>query len=159
MGHAHNNLSTIICDLVESYISEWDNQVLTTGEIYKCNSAYDINNGLCGNFAEDLIKLLGGENNSQFILSDDMFLNNFYSEATELWGKEDLIKTKDGAAWSKKMLTVYSIPPVDDIRLVEYLPQHIWVFIDNKHYDAENPNGVNSPWELLIFKKYFKSLN
>ena len=54
------------------------------------------------------------------------------------------------------MLTVYSIPPVDDIRLVEYLPQHIWVFIDNKHYDAENPNGVNSPWELLIFKKYFK---
>ena len=87
-----------------------------------------------------------------------MFLCVFYEDAVDLWGEEDLIKTISGAAWSKQMLSLYSTPPVEDIRLLEYLPQHTWVCKNSKFYDAENPEGVNSPWELLIFKNYFKSL-
>ena len=154
MAEGNSNISLIIQDLVKKFVNEWNKQPLTDGKTMRCENAYDINNGLCVNFAEDIINLLGGENNQQFILSNDMFLCDSYKEAVSLWGKKDLIKTKEGAAWSKKMLTLYSIPLVNDIRSIAYLLQHTWVCINLKHYDAENPNGVHSPWELLIFKKF-----
>lgn len=156
MTNSNYRIPEIINNLVKKYIIENNGHLLTSGEIQKCQNAYDINDGLCADFAEDLINLLGGENDEQCVLSQDMFLADFYEEAVELWGEEDLIKTENGAAWSKKMLSLYSIPPVADIRLTEYLPAHVWIYVNSKHYDAENPNGVANPWELLIFKKYFE---
>lgn len=153
MVEADVDLPETIKGLVKKYISKYDKQPLTGGKILKCESAYDINNGLCDNFAEELISLLGGENEQQFILSSDMFLSDFYDEAVGIWGKKNIVKTKNGCAWSKKMLSLYSIPIVEDIKLVEYLPSHVWVCINFKHYDSENPKGSNTPWELLIFKK------
>jgi hypothetical protein len=146
-------------DLVQEYIREWNGMVLHGGKIFKCANAYDINNGLCDNFAEDLMDKLGGENNEQFILSNDMFLCDFYEDAIGLWGKKDLIRTKNGSAWSKKMLSLYSPPSVNCIESFEYLPSHVWVCINSMHYDAESPKGVKTPWELMIFRKWITKYN
>lgn len=31
-------------------------------------------------------------------------------------------------------------------------PDHIWIYYNGKHYDAESPEGVENPWDLPIFK-------
>jgi len=81
MEKVKHTLEDFIQSLVIEYISEWNNKKLSNGRIYKCESAFDINNGLCDNFAESLISLLGGEKSGQFILSNDMFLCDFFEEA------------------------------------------------------------------------------
>lgn len=153
-----DNIPSIIRSLVRNYVDEFNNLPLSGGGNCKCRNAYDIDNGLCNEFAEDLVKMLGGENDKQFILTSDMFLCDSYEDAVELWGRQDLIQTNSGGAWSRRMLSLYSTPSIKDIGLVEDLPQHAWVFANLKHYDAENPNGVENPWKLLIFKKFFQSL-
>ena len=158
MGKVDNNIPSIIQGLVKKYVDEFNNLPLSSGGNYKCKNAYDIDNGLCIEFAEDFVKLLGGENDKQFILTSDMFLCDFYEDAVELWGKQDLIKTNSGGAWSRRMLSLYSTPRIKEIVLVEDLPQHAWVFVNSKHYDAESPSGVENPWDLMIFKKFFESL-
>lgn len=158
MGELDNNIPSIIQGLVKKYVEEFNNQPLFGGGICKCRNAYDIDNGFCNEFAEDFVKLLGGENDKQFILTSDMFLCDSYEDAVELWGKQDLIETNSGGAWSRRMLLLYSTPYIKNIGLVEDLPQHAWVFVNSKHYDAERPNGVKSPWKLLIFRNFFKRL-
>lgn len=158
MGEVDNNIPSIIRGLVKKYVDELNNLPLSGGGNCKCRNAYDIDNGFCNEFAEDLVRLLGGENDKQFILTSDMFLCDSYKDAVELWGKHDLIETNNGAAWSKRMLSLYSTPPIKDKGIVEDLPQHAWVCVNSKHYDAESPSGVENPWKLLIFRNFLRSL-
>lgn len=147
-------ITEVINRQVEEFIKEFDGEPLLGGGVLKCSSAWDINNGLCDDFADKLeIKFPDG-----YVLSSDMFVNY---EAVELWGKKDVIQTKskNGGGWSKKMIKMYGKPPVKDIKLVEDLPNHSWFFYEDKHYDAECPDGVDTPWELPIFKRLFIHLN
>jgi len=141
----------VIRRLVKKIIKENDKKPC------KCESAYDINNGLCCEFAEELINILfGEETDDHYILSTDMFVQDSYEDLVDLWGADDLLRTEGGGAWSKKMLSIHTTPPVKDIRKIEYLNHHEWVCIDKKYYDAECPEGVNTPWDLPIFQKFFK---
>jgi hypothetical protein len=147
------NISSIINDLVAEYIKTNHGRQLHGGTVAQCASPYDINNGYCVEFAEDLIERLGGENDNQFILSSDMFCNY---DAIGIWPVEDVIETNHESGWSKRMLQMYGQPPIDyDIRLIDDLPHHQWCCIHGKHYDAECPEGVATPWKLTIFKKFF----
>ena len=158
MDEIDNNIPTIIRGLVKKYVEKFNNQPLFGGGICKCRNAYDIDNGFCNEFAEDLVRLLGGENDNRSILSSDMFLCDSYEDAVYHWGRDDLFETNNGATWSKRMLLLYSTPAIEDIGIVDDLPQHTWVCVNSKHYDAESPKGVENPWKLLIFKKFFKRL-
>jgi hypothetical protein len=147
------NITQIIKDLTNEYIRDKDGVVLHNGNRLACASAYDIDNGLCVEFSEDLMERLGGENGNQFILSTDMFCNY---DALQIWEPKDVIETFNGSGWSKRMLKMYGEPKIDyDLRQIDDLPHHQWSCINHKHYDAENPEGTNSPWELLFFKKFF----
>ena len=53
---------------------------------------------------------------------------------------------------SENMLDEYGYP---NIELMDSKPpKHIWIYYNGKHYDAQEPNGVNNPWDLPIFDEY-----
>jgi len=119
-------------------------------------TAWDINNGLCADFAADLISKLGGYNDSIFELSGDMFFNFRDVEfAKENWG---LITETEYGVWSDKMLDLYGCPPINIHNLKDELA-HVWVFCDGKHYDAETPEGVTNWFQLPFFQRYWNILN
>lgn len=72
---------------------------------------YQINNGLCEEFALGLVSKVAG--------AEDVCTENFVD-----FGE---------------------------------LPGHMWVIYEDKHYDAECPEGVTDFKELPIFKKYLAS--
>lgn len=122
---------------------------------YGC-SVWDINNGYCGDFADDVIQEFGGESDSLYILSDDMFFNFREPEfAIENW--DGIIETPFGV-WSKKMLDLYGYPPVD-INKIDDEISHNWIYYNGKHYDAETPNGVDNWFELPIMINFFNQYN
>lgn len=88
---------------------------------HKC-SLFDINNGLCDDFAEELVKRTGG--------------------AIVGMGHSNLIR-KTIKQTEHGPTTFWSEPD---------LPGHVWVFWKGKHYDAENPMGVKNWKDLKIFK-------
>ena len=50
------------------------------------------------------------------------------------------------------MLDEYGYP--DENLMNSDPPRHIWIYYNNKHYDAETHNGVNNPWNLPIFEEW-----
>lgn len=139
------NITNYIKRLSQKYIN---------GGISNCNSIYDINNGLCQEFAEDLEnKFING-----YPLDSEQFFNYDYDEAVKNWGVNEVIKTYSDGGWSEKMLKMYGTPPIKDIKIINDLPAHTWFYYEGKHYDAENPEGVNSPWKLTIMIKFFNTL-
>lgn len=139
-----SKVSDIVKSLIENYKSEFDIQ-----------SPYDINNGLCVEFSEELIELLGGENDKQFILSTDMFQTFDVDMAREFWTGGLIISDDGSHAWSKKLLDLYGWPKgynTKNISSITMIADHQWVYKDGKHYDAESPNGVKNWFELQIFK-------
>lgn len=149
-----NNITEYIKWLTQKYIKDYDNQPLYGGGFQKCSSAYDINNGLCVEFSEELAtKFPNG-----FVLEDAMFFQDDYKETLEIWGVGNVIKTYNGGGWNKEMLKLYGLPPVKDIKAIDNIPAHAWFYYEGKHYDAEAPEGVNTPWELPIMVKFFKTL-
>jgi hypothetical protein len=113
------------------------------------NSYYDINNGLCTEFAEDVINLLGGETD-------------------ELYGITNCNFTKDSNShiynWDERLLEDYwnISPPLDlswdDLRNI-YFGDHYWIVYNKRHYDAECPEGVDNFFNLPIFKRTILKYN
>ena len=88
---------------------------------HKC-SLFDINNGYCGDFADELVEKTGG-----------LVIGVGHSSLL----KRTTVKTEYGPS------TMYSEPD---------MPGHVWIFWKGKHYDAENPQGVKNWKDLKIFK-------
>ena len=63
-----------------------------------------------------------------------------------------MIITYGDVEWSKNMLDEYGYPSEE--LMDEEPPSHIWIYYNGKHYDAEEPNGVENPWDLPIFSNY-----
>ncbi len=140
-GITSDDISSIIKQLVKDFKEE-----------FNC-SLYDINNGLCIEFSEELINRLGGykKDDSIFEMGSDMFFDN-NEEASEFWDGE-LIKTKFGV-WSKDMLDKYGYP--SSLNKIEYIPHHQWIFYKGKLYDADCPKGVKKWIDLPIYKKFLR---
>jgi len=117
---------------------------------YNC-SVWDINNGYCVEFTDDVINRMGGYNDNLYELSSDMFFSMFPKDVEYLW--KDVIKTSTGI-WSVKMLDLYGYPPIDLNHFT--FGNHSWIFFDGKHYDAECVGGVSKWYELPLFQKEIK---
>lgn len=107
-------------------------------------SYYQINNGLCEDFAEELLRRL----ESEFGKSDTLFtvaIENFY-------------KSDHDTDWDDKLLeTHWSIRPPDSLSWDALnklnFGSHIWLTFEKRHYDAECPEGVNNFLDLPIFRR------
>lgn len=137
----HNSLiSNIITTTAKEYMKE-----------NSC-SLWDINNGMCDSFAQDVIDKMGGYSDDLFELGGDNFFNFRDPDfAKEHWG--NIIETPFGV-WSKDMLKRYGVPPIDITKLNDEI-NHVWIYYKGKHYDAELPNGSIYWWDLPLIKKLF----
>lgn len=110
-------------------------------------SYYAINNGLCAEFADDVIELLGG-----------------YSDHLCEYGPENFMMGIDGDpfenhVWDWALLSKHwgISPPVglnrEEMDCIAF-GGHIWISDGNLHYDAECPDGVASFFDLPLFRRY-----
>lgn len=129
-------ISPLVYKLIEEF----------TRENY-CTSK-EINSGLCEDFAMALIEEMGGYKNNLFELTSDMFYSDFPEDVNDWSG---IIRTIDGAVWSKDMLSLYGYPDRDVIKL--HIGHHVWVYYNGLHYDSEAPRGVKTPWNLPFFQR------
>ena len=128
-----NTISKIIRKLGKQYREE-----------NKC-TLWQINNGQCQNFAEDILAALGGYGPETYELVTDNFFN---------------IRGEDGAGAAfkdesgKYMFLNYGRLP-DDINPDDFfgMGDHEWIYHAGKHYDAETPNGVENFLDLPIFQR------
>jgi hypothetical protein len=128
---------------------------LTSNEYQEENqcSLWDINNGLCEDFAQAVIEKMGGYNDNLYEISGDMFFASREPEfAKENWG--NIIETEYGV-WSVDLLKHWGYPPNVDLNLVNDELNHTWIYFNGKHYDAEAPNGVDKWYDLPLNKKFF----
>jgi|ERR1035437_654688 hypothetical protein len=133
-------LPFIIKQLSNEYISQ-----------NKC-TLWDINNGMCDQFTQEIINKIGEESDNLHELTGDMFFNTRDPEfARKNWG--EIIETQYGI-WSKKMLDYYGYPPVDLQKITDEI-NHSWIYYNGKHYDAELSNGSKRWYDLPLIKTLF----
>lgn len=138
------NITSIIVEMITEYQKEFN------------ETPFDINNGHCDIFAEDVIEKMGGYSDNLYTLSDDMIFNMRDIEMAEENWTGKLIKTKY-AIWSENMLNMYGYPPIP-LEDINEEGSHVWIYYNGKHYDAECPEGVKNWCSLPIFRKLFESI-
>ena len=130
------NLSEAIRQVRQQYIER--------GE---AKSFYEINNGLCDDFAAAVIKLMGG-----------------YSKTLHEISNENLMIGLDGDecgddVWDWKLLNKHwGITPPDGLTKSDVNKMgfggHVWIVSGKMHYDAECPDGVASFFDLPLFRRH-----
>lgn len=119
-------------------------QYIASGQ---AKSFYEINNGLCDDFADDVIALMGG----------------YKEDLTEL-GNENFMIGLDGDkcgddVWDWKLLKKHwgITPPAglakSDVNNMGF-GGHVWIVSGQMHYDAECPDGVASFFDLPLFRRH-----
>jgi len=63
---------------------------------------------------------------------------------------ESIIETMGGECYDLYELCTSNFDP----NWLTELPHHSWIFYNDRHYDAEAPEGVDHWRELLIFTKF-----
>ena len=129
--------------------SEITQMILNYKDVYNC-SISDINNGMCVEFAEEIIEKLGGETDNLYTLHSDEFYDEFRD------GNFDNPILTNRGDWNKDAFEKYGYFPIDLSSLNNGLVHHQWIYYNGKHYDAERPNGVNKWYELPIFQRMIK---
>ncbi len=104
-------------------------------------SLYDVNDGSCEEFANDLVEAFGGER-----------------EGLESWWADNLSVDGRGEEWDVAL--VERLFPAtcpthgldwDDVRFA--IPAHCWVEMGGRHYDAECPEGADNLFEVPLFRR------
>lgn len=137
-------ISTTLTDIINNTILNWKTN--------KKMSTKQINDGYCMNFAEDVVNKIGFENSnggfhrvySEYLYDYD---NLGFYDGEQIFDDGNLVK------WNKTSVNQYGgLPKINNIE--EYEPDtHVWLYLNGKHYDAENPNGVNKWYELNFYKR------
>lgn len=117
-------------------------------------SDFQIGNGLCDDFARAVRKVFEAQNGTA-----DTQGQKLYIVATEgffRYNEED-----DPIDWDWKLLAKHwNIAPPAGVtkkslkEICHQYPQHVWLTIGQKHYDAESPNGESSFFDLKFFKRW-----
>jgi hypothetical protein len=127
-----------VTELIKSELKRWKADL----GINSC----DINTGDCFVFAEIMEGILRSNGYSNVeVLTTDLFYNlankNEYTEDeyNDIWYKESDYNSfkPDGFIWSEWGF-------------------HGWLYVNGKHYDADEVNGVKNFYDLPIFKKFIK---
>ncbi len=138
-----------------------------TAAIYKLRADYTadgqyanyqaINAGGCEDFAEEIHGLIGSpqENSEYWMIDPSYFLQAPLDGENDNWGfplDRDYLQTQfpsvvppDGLDW-------------DDLDHISafgnfFSGTHVWIFANGRHYDAEAPDGVETPFDLPFFKR------
>jgi hypothetical protein len=117
---------------------------------YTLGSHQEINSGLCPEFAEDLIEILGGSSDTFHSLCCDEFMRGENGEETE------------NEVWDQNLLTTHwNITPPDGTTWQELdkmcIGYHVWIFFEGRYYDCECPDGVDNFFNLPFFDRWIKS--
>lgn len=107
-------------------------------------SYFEINNGQCIDFAEEVLRILEksfGESATLFTVEGA----NFYrSQDDELWDGR-LLRNY----WKMAPPEHFTWPILNTIAF----GIHIWITCERRHYDAECPDGVDNFFDLPIFRR------
>lgn len=108
---------------------------------YGLKSYLEINQGYCGEFADEIeIEFPDGE----AVSFDYIFDEN-----------ESLDWVKDSAGNEAYKKYAKSTPPFSKEELIK-MPYHIWFYFKGKNYDAECPEGVENFFDLPFYKRQTK---
>lgn len=118
-----------------------------------CTTIKDINLGLCMDFAEEVVEKCGGETSELRLLDTGLFYDDDVNGDHHY---TNTIETVDGGVWNKDALDEYGYPPNPKN---DHVGIHQWIFHKGKHYDAEAPDGVDSPWKLPFFDRQIKGIS
>lgn len=118
----------------------------------KVKTVNQINRGICYQFAEDAVDEVPMEMLEEVqILNSDEFkiiLDEDGPQGNEEWDLDCIQKD-----WQIKL------PDVDPEVFARTQDNiyHVWLYHNKKHYDAECPEGVDSFFELPIFKRILEN--
>jgi hypothetical protein len=42
--------------------------------------------------------------------------------------------------------------------LAEIEPGHAWISVGRRHYDVDHPEGVDTPFELMFFRRWIENV-
>lgn len=118
-----------------------------------CRTVKEINLGACMDFAEDVIEKCGGATNDLYLLDTGHFYDDDVNGDHQY---PNVIQTVHGGVWCKESLDEYGYPPDPENT---HIGIHQWIFYKGKHYDAEAPDGVDSPWDLPFFDRQIKGID
>lgn len=119
-------------------------------------TAYDIGNGLCDDFARDVLSRWVGED---WIMRDGQGFEHLETGNFIVWD--------DGCAmdWDWALMERHwSITPPEGVApdvmlsMAQIEPGHVWISTGGRHYDAEHPEGVPSFFELMFFRRWADSI-
>lgn len=119
-------------------------------------SAYDVGNGHCDDFARTVLERWLGE--------DWMMLDGNGCEHVETG---NFLVWDDGCpiAWDWELLERHwSIRPPEGVDpdvlriLAEIEPGHVWIAAGGRHYDVDHPEGVDSLFELMFFRRWIANV-
>lgn len=134
-----NSQNIDITDIIKNKLKKWEDEY----NIKTC----DINTGDCVVFAESLDADLkrNGYSDSE-VLTTDLFY--------DLANSDEYDESEDDEIWSRE--EDYNSFKPKGFRWVKN-GYHGWVYVNGKHYDAEEVNGVINFYDLPIFKRYTES--
>lgn len=126
---------------VSQHVKQLRSQYIKQG---RASSYYDINDGICDQFADEMEKTLSSIAAFASILTVEGA--NFTIEG-------------EGEIFDQALLAKYwaITPPVGwtwkELEAVGF-GQHVWIIVNGRHYDAECPDGVASFFDLPLFRRY-----
>lgn len=118
-------------------------------------TAYDIGNGHCEDFANEVLR--------RWIGDDWMFLEG-QDVGFQTLETVNLIHP-DGGEWDWDLLARHwgTTPPVGSDPAVltgvaQCEPNHIWITTGGQHYDVDHPEGVDTHFELMFFRRWIDTV-
>lgn len=149
--------------MVESYGENITNSYKNNSKKYDC-SLEDINKGYCDEISYDVIKDVIGEEN--YINVNDIgdikkLEENVVYEIDDgiFWSDNESKYGYNGDYWNIENVLFFGKPPFDFELLNNFmLNGHVWIYYNGKHYDAEVPDGVDTFWDLPIYKRQINKI-
>jgi hypothetical protein len=128
-----SDIASAICSARHNYISDG-----------LASSYWEINNGLCEDLAMSVLEALGVDSKSIYEVCGGNFMVDG-DETAGVWDWDLLAKH-----WNIGPSFGLTASQVSDIEF----GGHVWITDGTLHYDAECPGGVESFFDLPIFRRY-----
>lgn len=134
-----------VAEAIQAQVVEYWNKYSAT--------PWDINNGLCDEFAEDVVSKFSCDRDELFTLSFFEITNTGDDDWTDFYEKSiEPFNLSPTRGLSKQQLL--------DVLFNNADQSHVWVVLKKGdryiHFDAEIPSGVDNPFKLPTYDKFMK---